>query len=1217
MTTLFYEKPEALRDLSTERHGIIAASAGTGKTYTLQHLVVEILLEAEGARLDEILLVTFTVAATSDLKAKIRKTLEKLIEGWELARSRELEFAELVDEDIRQYDRELESDDHWSIDLDGVNQLRQALRNFDRAPIYTIHGFCQRILVEHAFQNRRLFEQEHVSEDDVIEEAFAEMLRRDARPESEVEDWIRAYLGSGDSIENLRDALAGFIKCTGDYRPKFNADLFADAVARFVDAVEATGFEAWQECLSGNSRTLGAMATNHGPTLYENLRDHRDLSLPELVSRLDKDCKKATKYFRGKSPQKVLTQNHPINAAIDELLENQISLDVAVVNILGKKLEGRVDELKSRNGYFTFADMVRVVRDTLIDGDEEGHLLASIRSNYRFGLIDEFQDTDRAQWEIFETIFVDDSNDGDRRLYLVGDPKQAIYGFRGGDVYTYLDACDRLENLGPERTSRTSLDRNFRSTPAVLNICNAIFQSPNIDLGDRIKYEKSGVKSGKPWLNLQNDEQNSEIGLISLELSTEREKVKSGAIRNGIAEQYAREISDIVEGRELLKFPDGPQSDSADSTQVGPEHIYILCRRRADLDTMADALRRHGVDFAFLKKPGLFKTQEARDVYDLLLALDDPYDRSRRARAWMTPFFDLTLSDLKNIADIDESARIFEKLLRWSRLARQTDFARLFDAILRDSGAIRRRILLSRGERELTNYLHLFELLADDGGRHVRSIADLAARLKGFIDERIAPDGADTDQQRIETEDKAVQLLTIHASKGLQRGVVFVIPRLSRLNHRKPLRFHDQTGHSEHRRVEWHDSKKRMPADQADQYEEELIAEELRLAYVALTRAELLIYVPSAEEDSPIYKKIKGDPFIDIIDRIHAIGDDHEAARHIEVRRRTIDVEEIRPDTDQVRTSLEDFSVDTALISAPADEEAFLKKRRELMLRRWEVTSYSKLKQRGRTSHSEDEKSDDDAPTGVLPGGMATGNFLHLVLEDIDYELVDQYELQEWLDDEDLHQFFVDRARRYGRFEPGAIDRAKEIVYDTLKAPVELAGDTTIDGVRRLDPRRVRREVEFLFPVAEPDDDRDAWRRHFLSGAEVRGGFATGIVDLLFEYDGRLYFADWKSDRAHPFDDTAIADLIESRYATQANLYSLALCRMLGIDTEAEYDEHFGGYFYFFVRGMRPDEPGRGIFGDKVDWPTLRAYERRLLGAVRDAKVAEARLPGANPDWVI
>ena len=1213
-----YEKPTALRDLSTDNHGIIAASACTGKTYTLQHLVIEILLADDEVRLDEILLVTFTVAATSDLKAKIRQTLEELVEAWDVARSRGLDEARLVDGQVVEDVGDVDEESHWIIDFEGVDRLRHALRNFDRASIYTIHGFCQRILVEHAFANRRLFEQEHVSEEDVLATAFAEMLREDIRPGTEAEQWLTAYLGAGNRIENLRDVLANYVQARGDYRPVESVDLdaferFVDRLIPFLNDVDPDAWKKDNKPIAQDTDGTDAWASKGVGSRIEILKE-------DFLPRFEPDNPAANlfafnqalsgkfEYFQKEKTEILLAQLGNEGQLLSQISDFDHNCNLLVVAQLGALLDERMETVKSTEGYFTFADMVRVVRNTLVDEGEEGHLLHNIRSQYAYGLIDEFQDTDREQWDIFSKVFVESPEEERHFLYLIGDPKQAIYGFRGGDVYTYLEACEQLAELGADQTALT---HNYRSTPAVLDGCNAIFDSRvdrPVQLGDGINYEERGVRAGKPWLQLRGGDEPIDAGITALELTTDREDPSTDDIRAGLVACYADEIREIVDGAQELEYR-AEDGDGDCWHTVSAEDIYVLCRRRADLHTMADALRDRGVPFAFMKMPGLFDTAEAEDVYDLLLALDDPYDRSRRARAWMTPFFDLSVGDIAALSEIGESHELFERLLRWSRLSKSSQFTSLFNSILEQSGLIRRRLLLERGERELTNYLHIFEILSGEAARRGQTVADLARRLKAFIDGRAAPEGEDVDQQRLETEEAAVQLMTIHGSKGLERGLVFVVPKFGSVTgSNPPYRFHESQ-QGDQVRVEWHASTSDMPPEQKEQFVAEATAEELRLAYVAVTRAELMAYVPYGPEGSLLrtHRYTKKDPFIQIAQRIEDIEDLDEKTPFIDVRSASIDGTVEVPSAQDVQSSLQDITTldeHIADIDVERDRQQQRDLREQLLLRRWEVTSFSKLKKRVRTARPEDEKSDAEDPTGVLPGGMATGNFIHLVLEELDYGIVDDYSLDEWLDDDELREFFASRARCFGPFSDEAITESMELVYDTLRAPVTFGDGTEIDGLRRLDEQRVRRELEFLFPAPEQQDGR--WQRAFRSGADIEGGFATGIVDLLFEHGGQLYFADWKSDRAHPFDDDALETIIEQRYSTQAILYSLAACRILRIGTQQEYRDHFGGYFYFFVRGMTPDDPGRGIYSGKVDWPTLVEFEQTLPDVIRNAKTKTA-----------
>ncbi len=1185
---LYIEKPGALRELSATSHGIIAASAGTGKTYTLEHLVVDLLLSDEEVKIQEILLVTFTVAATSDLRRKIRQKLERCVEAWDQARFSGWTAAVLdKDGDVLETSDVTDRDRYWVVEAEGARRLRSSLRHFDRAAIYTIHGFCQRVLREHAFSSRRLFDQEHVSETDVIQEAFAELLREEILPGSDEEWWFKEVLSGGKSISDIQDLLTGFVRCTGKFMPsRVDVRAFPNYLNSLLAALRDPAVETLED---EAAKIVKKLRKKYAPKVdparhMEALVTLREVLGGESVVLWEPAAARALK-------------RHPVGAVLKSLPHYDVTSEQVLTWMLGPRLKRRMTALKEREGYVTFDDMVRLVGEALISEDTGPALLSSLGSQYRVALIDEFQDTDVHQWRIFSEVFAEST--GGHRLFLIGDPKQAIYGFRGGDVFTYLDARAELERRG---ALKAELRQNFRSTAPVIDAYNALFtalRQPEVDLGEGIEYPAEGVEVGRPNLELLCDGEPVEHGATLFEITTDIKKPSLDSVRYALARAYAKEIASIIRsGRYTYrKGKDHPEEP------VGAENIYVLCRRRRDLDLMADALRKVGVPFAFMKKEGLFQTREAYDIYDLLLALDDPYDRSRRARVWMSPFFDLTLSDLEGISNLDELDGIFQKLLDWSRLAARREFGALFSTVVEESGLIRRRLLLERGERELTNYLHLMEILVEETARRAYTTQELAQRMHAFIEGRATPGGDETDQQRLETEDRAVQLLTIHGSKGLERGFVFVVPRFSSPMYsanRGPKRFHvDSRGTRQ--LVEWHGSTSELPAKYKERFEEELFAEERRLAYVALTRAQLQFYLPFGEKGSSIYGKFASGAFSGILERAGKLRRD-PAWR---ARFRTVQVplyaraprrtdEAMRQD---LRRSLEPL---VPLLDEEPPRVATVEERRRLMQRRWEITSYSKLKTRGTSVDLDEERGDVAAPSPgtldelVLPGGMATGNFLHLVMEELDYSVV--ADGREALETPEVIELFEACAARYGAFDDDGLAMARQHVFDTLTAPVTLPDGGQIQGLWRLDMDRTRREREFLFPVSE------GGRRRFGSSAQIQGGFVTGIVDLLFEWGSKIYFADWKSDLAPPYDASTLARHVEDRYAEQAILYSLAVCRMLGIEDRDAYETHFGGYLYFFLRGMSPDEPGRGVYTGRVPWEDLMAFDGGLSAVIAEGK---------------
>ncbi|HEY0839893.1 MAG TPA: UvrD-helicase domain-containing protein, partial [Vulgatibacter sp.] len=368
-----YAKPLILRTLPKDRHVVVEASAGTGKTYTLEHLVVDLILTTD-VTIAQVLVVTFTERATGELRQRVRAILQRLL-------------------DLRKDDPNaagLPDDACWILDDQARARLERALRQFDTATISTIHGFCRRILTEHAFANQRLFAERNVDG----REAFASAFR-----------------------DTVREVLA-------------------------VDPACRPILETW--LANWNVDQLEAL-------LYEATRERAEL-LPAL------DDAWVDPGGAEEGPARDL-------AAIDADVVRLESL--AVQRFLPLVVE-RLERRKREQGLFDFDDMLGLVRRSL--SGEHGEALARIlRGRYAVALIDEFQDTDEVQWEIFRRVFFDGA--GDTRLYVIGDPKQAIYRFRGADVETYLSAKAEILGAGG---ARVALLDNYRSTRSLIDAYNSI-----------------------------------------------------------------------------------------------------------------------------------------------------------------------------------------------------------------------------------------------------------------------------------------------------------------------------------------------------------------------------------------------------------------------------------------------------------------------------------------------------------------------------------------------------------------------------------------------------------------------------------------------------------------------------------------------------------------------------------------------------------------------
>jgi exodeoxyribonuclease V beta subunit len=585
-----YRKPSALVDRALglgARHAVVEASAGTGKTYLLEHLVVDLLLTRE-VPLPQILVVTFTEKATAELVDRIRRKLEELA----ALTGDHPNAAGAPDEDC------------WRIDDRARRRLRDALFAFDRAAISTIHAFCQRLLREHAFLNRRLFDEQAVDEEQAFESAFAEVLRRDLSEGSPARRLLGLWLAGGNDLGKVRRAvlnahrkLAG---STGDpaqaLRPALDElGVLAAAAAVIARPPELVKAALKAEKVHGTTANTVERRLN---TLLAKLTGPvaaRDLiaiaaGVKNAEASTDKFFDKLEDYFDD-NPRSATLQS--LRGPIDTLIGATDPLGLLVAHLL-PAVARRLESSKRESGLFDFQDMLTLVARSL-EGEGEGAraLLATLRARYRHALIDEFQDTDEVQWDIFRRIFFD-SGDG-HVLTVIGDPKQAIYGFRGADVFTYLNASRAITAAGG---ASLPLTENFRSTRPLIDAYNAILDqhAPFFRAETGIRYDHP-VTCGRPELALVDGGGRPAPGVVVLDLESDKQKLLTFEVKRALLDRMAREIQGLVTGGQPLAF--GPAGAGA---PIRPGDIYVLTRTTRESREVGDVLRAARVPFAYFKQ---------------------------------------------------------------------------------------------------------------------------------------------------------------------------------------------------------------------------------------------------------------------------------------------------------------------------------------------------------------------------------------------------------------------------------------------------------------------------------------------------------------------------------------------------------------------------------------------------------------------------------------
>jgi exodeoxyribonuclease V beta subunit len=671
-STVRYPIPGELARLPRERSAVVEASAGTGKTFLIEHLVVDRLVRGE-ARLDEMLVVTFTEKAAAELQRRVRTLIRTVLDhqGPALADDAPL----------------------WEIDDRARGRLAAALLGVDAAPISTIHAFCQGVLTEHAFASGRPLLQQSVESRAAFSAAFAEVLREELAVDPAEAPYLAAYLaapGNRPKLVDLEKLLYDAHQLRAHWGTTFDPARVTAAALAFA-RLDPAFIERTASALKGSP---GKAVRVRLPRLQEITRSFAaDGDLARLLSALDVP-------FSGSDLLAFITERFKtgeVAALVAELAEAATPLETVVAQRFVPRVAARLQMRKRALGLFDFDDMLTLVAEAL-RGPVGGALIATLRARFKLAVVDEFQDTDPIQWEIFRAIFDDRAG---RPLYLVGDPKQAIYGFRGADVATYTAACASVAVDGDTH----HLNRNFRSSRAVIDAYNAI-----LDQTAFVPYFTGGVRYDPPVVYGPTGTpapltaELPALVLLRVTATEEVEKLPMRSVREGLARAVAGEIATLV----------------AATPPTRPSDIFVLTRTWREASAVAAALDALGLPAVISTQDNLYASPEARHLRDLLRAIADPRDPAKRLRAWLTPFFGLTLADLPAAAAADGDHPLYARLFAWHAAAAREPLGRLYARILTESGVVLRELFLGDGARRLVNIRHLCEVLAAEDARGAR-----------------------------------------------------------------------------------------------------------------------------------------------------------------------------------------------------------------------------------------------------------------------------------------------------------------------------------------------------------------------------------------------------------------------------------------------------------------------------------------------------------------
>ncbi|WP_041416345.1 exodeoxyribonuclease V subunit beta [Shewanella halifaxensis] len=1159
---------------------LIEASAGTGKTFTIAGLYVRLLLGhgiESPLTCEQILVVTFTNAATGELRDRIRKKIQ-------LAYRRFIGLE--VDDELINALYAATDESELAI---ARKRLDLALKSLDEAAIFTIHGFCQRILADMAFESSLLFESEFTLDDsEFLHHAVRDFWREKCYPlNGSLADVIQAKFSEPDALSRQLRPLLGASNAVAAPTPeafdKLEANL-TQSLSRFklIWPTEREQTETMLHALPLNGARFGKKADGY-PKLAKMLDDidnwvtfGQGLPPAKALEALSLNSLKLNK--GGEIPS---AEQAPMLAHMERLTQLTSNLIPSFLYCARDGIAKRFAKQKLERNLLTPDDLLLTLAGAL-SASTDNSLASSISQRFPVALIDEFQDTDPLQFEIFNTIYQSTASDSSPAqqdklsLLMIGDPKQAIYAFRGADIHTYIQAREQT-------AKHYNLDTNYRSNRQMVDAVNGIFShraDPFISQSIPFEAVKASSFADKKSLKEQVEDKSA---LRLRVLSEESEKgLNKTTARQLLADDVANEIALLLTDAQqnLCAIGDKP---------LKAKDIAVLVRDRHEANVIKSALSLRQIGAVFLSRDSVFNTLEARELTLVLYAMADPKDERALRSALATSLLGYSAEAIHHFnQDEDSRQTLLEQFAQLHQVWLKRGIMPALLTLASQTQIIERLLNAEEGERRLTDFRHLGELLQ----QKATELDGSSALINWFEQALIENQPSEEAQLRLESEQNLVQIVTIHKSKGLEYPICFVpFVSLSRDNRKKPspMLYHDNN------KLIWDIE---QSEEGWERQKRETLAEDLRLLYVALTRPVLKCYLYIANH-SRFTKKSGMSSQLHETAIGYLLGIEDKACDYERLLTQAKRLQASTPDAISLK-ELAPAGSDVALSAEPiilARDESIETHFAPKVLKRphltpWRVGSYS-----GLVKHLAHEKVLPGADDEVFPEvdviidevdntpsrftferGANAGSFMHLVLELIDFTQAET----------DLDEQLPIAMSKYGIDETW-VEVLKLWYIDLLHAP--LATDSSLK-LAQLMPQQKLVEMEFYLPISALNADKlNALLTEFgysagLSFDDLQG-MLKGFIDLTFEHNNQYFIADYKSN--HLGDDLSqyhysnMQQAIRShRYDLQYIIYTLALHRYLSLRmANYDYDLHMGGSFYLFLRGMSVNSPQSGVYYDK------------------------------------
>ncbi len=1093
----------------------LEASAGTGKTFAIEHIVCRLLIDKEDPlNIEEILVVTFTRAATREMKQRIYLNLLKV---QDLLERKEKTSWPYIREVVERGDEEVRI---------ALRRVEDALVRFDMAQIYTIHGFCYRMLEQFALEAKIGFsinDPASFDEEAMLEEHLSEFLSQGSWPGYSLSQlemvWKRERSDKGQLLRKFKRFLdkdaplrekAGIAEAYEAFQNKVQkisekSDFIAGNIVEDYQKI-APCFKKMNDGYLGQVQELGKFLEAKGCSKEEfEALLHKDF----FLEKLSMDNMKVKAVF----PRNELHYPELFSLLRQEVYPLIHSSSDPRENLarLGEDFRKSWEEKKLENETLSHDDLLKKTRDAV---KSEG-FLEGVRSLYSAAIVDEFQDTDRLQWEIFEKIFLHGRM---KAVYFIGDPKQSIYSFRKADLYTYLRAQDRV---GIDR--KGYLDTNYRSEPALVHALNTLFSKEHLGHWIRLPFQNSFLE----YIPVH-----SRPGAVDQDFSDEKGSIhfllaegEAGREKSWPTQSLEEEVLFPYYAKEVLHLQ---------AKGIAPPEIAFLVKDRYQAQRLYDFFRERGICASIKRTSNLQDSQAFDALYHFLVALSDPGNMGCLKRVLAGPFYGWAEEDFRELAESNIEVRAFFR--RLSLTFAEKGLSALLEEFLCSKGkekSISCEIIENQGVsfyQEMEQIVHILLAYEAKTGSGI-------LQLIRFLEEKKYSESEDEEWKLRQDDEKgAVTIMTIHLSKGLEFDIVFAIGLMQRSNKTEELMVVREGENEFVQHVDLEDRAARKSLAEVE-------AEKMRQLYVALTRPKRRLYLPIALE-----KKGKVPTFgmaapIELFLSRHLqkeAGEEelYDCIEALSAAKLTAFFETLSTKAKVSHSLLERSEAAFKEKDAAPQAEVLSYRTFCAFFTPKQVVSYTTLsskEQQGFIGKSK-EGASEEKNLETLPAGPKTGIYFHTILEKIF-----QRGLYHPFSDEKIGELALEVL--FG----SELEPWKEAITSCIKQlfTISLEEGGKVFRLTDLDPKGMQVEMEFLYPF-----DQKLYK---------------GSIDLAFVFEGRYYFADWKSNLLS--DDAVLEEVMKKNdYFLQASIYAEALARTLSHFEKRSFADCFGGCFYFFLR---------------------------------------------------